>query len=102
MNQREMQRVTTPSLPISGDNLLTVISKISNGFKEIFRRDGNKEQRIRILEEALSKGTGKWSLDKYFGENWRIINFEDGTGNLYVQNTVDKGVTWNTKYTFTP
>jgi hypothetical protein len=50
MNLRELGRVTTPSLPNKGDTLPEVIDKVNNCLKELYRRDSDKEQRIRVLE----------------------------------------------------
>ena len=56
MNLREMQRVTTPSFPAKGDTFAVVVDKVINVFKEMFRRDSDKEQRLRLLENDRRGG----------------------------------------------
>lgn len=63
MNQREMQRVTTPSLPRIGEDQKAIITKITDAFKEAFKRDGDKEQRLRVLESERGHGVTRTTVD---------------------------------------
>jgi hypothetical protein len=80
MNLSEMQRVTSPSLPSKGDGLLSVIEKATNALKELFKRDSDKEQRIRVLEKERRGGVSINTVTAGFfplNINYRTVSVND-------------------------
>lgn len=77
MNLNEMQRVTTPSLPMKGDSLAAIIDKTANALKELFKRDSDKEQRLRKIDDTRGAGISlNTAANNFFplNINYRQVN----------------------------
>jgi len=108
MNLREQQRRSTPSIPSLNEKDLVVITrKLTDSIMMLFKRDEDKEKRIRKLEEGFGRGrfsvrndlaTGDYTVSLFNGifiveSNLAVnsvINFPKSTGNkciLIISNT---------------
>jgi hypothetical protein len=69
MNLKEFSRVTLPSLPNSGEKeQRIIIQKFVDAFKLIFKRDEDKEKRLRALEVTRSGGVSRTTVEALFTE----------------------------------
>jgi hypothetical protein len=102
MNLKELARQTIPPLPDPGENQKNFNRKVVDALSDLYKRDQDKEVRIRKLEELLRRGTGKNSLERVFGsgaDKWRMI-FDTLSLILSVQYSNDSGITWTTVISF--
>jgi hypothetical protein len=82
MNLREMQRFTMPSLPAPGDQQKVIITKANDALKELFKRDSDKEQRLRALEQVGRTGISlNTASQNFFPLN---INYRTVTANAII------------------
>lgn len=93
MNLSEVTRSTAPPLPRPGDEQKVVVSKVNAAILTLFNRDGDKEARIRSLENKTSRTVGKRATVKYFGNMWRITAEEEAPFRLLAEFSDDDWVT---------
>lgn len=78
MNLRELQRITTPALPGPGENQRSIVSKTNDAIKEAFKRDGDKEQRLRILENERGRGITRNTVDQLLAALYLLLTTPSG------------------------
>lgn len=89
-------RTTTPTLPSTTErDQAKTIKLLSDAILILYSRDADHERRIRDLEAVQSRGTGKYSTERYIGRHFRFVELTN-PHRLALYYSVD-GIVWPTE-----